>query len=76
MMAAHIPKTSESETRLLHEALAQFCSELIRGQQPAEHRDLFCGARLIALPKKTAGIRPIAIGETLRRLAAKCLVEK
>jgi hypothetical protein len=32
----------------------------------------FFGGRLIALQKKSGGIRPIAIGYTWRRLAAKC----
>ena len=30
------------------------------------------GGRLIALSKKDGGIRPICVGYTLRRLAAKC----
>ena len=41
-----------------------------------EFRDLFCAARFIALPKKPHRVRPIAIGETLRRLAAKVLISK
>ena len=31
------------------------------------------GATLTALPKKDDGIRPVAVGEVLRRLTAKCL---
>jgi len=30
------------------------------------------GGNLIALEKKSGGIRPIAVGYTLRRIAAKC----
>ena len=48
----------------------------MRGELSAEQRDLFCGARLIPVSKKPSGIRPVAVGETLRLLAAKCLVEK
>ena len=33
---------------------------------------MFFGGSLIALEKKSGGIRPIAIGYTLRRIAAKC----
>jgi len=33
---------------------------------------VFFGGRLLALSKKSGGIRPIAIGLTLRRLASKC----
>ena len=32
----------------------------------------FFGANLIALRKKDGGVRPIAVGCTLRRLVAKC----
>ena len=76
LMAAHLPHDSGAETADLHVALAALCSEFARGKLPADQRDLFCGARLIALSKKPAGVRPIAIGETLRRLAAKCLVAR
>jgi hypothetical protein len=30
------------------------------------------GANLIALEKKTGGIRPVAVGYTWRRISAKC----
>ena len=33
----------------------------------------FCGANLYPLKKKDGGIRPISVGETLRRLVSKCL---
>ena len=33
----------------------------------------FCGANLYPLKKKDGGIRPILVGETLRRLVSKCL---
>ena len=36
----------------------------------AEH---YAGASLVALPKKDGGLRPVAVGETLRRLVGKCL---
>ena len=37
---------------------------------------LIAGAKLITLPKKDGGIRPIAIGELTRRLAGKILVAR
>ena len=74
LMAAHIPLGPDSETRHLHEALAAFCSEFVRNKLPSDQRDLFCGARLIPLARKPSGVRPLAVGGTLRRLAAKCLV--
>ena len=42
------------------------------GQSPPTHTTYFFGANLIALGKKGGGIRPIAVGNTLRRLSAKC----
>jgi len=33
------------------------------------------GARLIALPKKDGGVRPVAVGECFRRLVGKCLCQ-
>jgi hypothetical protein len=60
----------------LGQALAEFCSDFLNGTLPAEARPWFCGARIIGIPKKPVGIRPIAVGEVLRRLAAKCLVQQ
>ena len=75
-MSAQLPRGTDPETLDLHNALALFCAEFDRGKPPGDQRDLFCGARPIALAEGPAGVRPIAVGETLRRLAAKCLVEK
>ena len=58
----------------LLEALAVFSSDFANGCLPAQAREWFCGARIIGIPKIPSGVRPIAIGETLRRLVAKCLV--
>jgi hypothetical protein len=44
----------------------------LRGDCPAEVGAIFFGGRLIAISKKSGGIRPIAIGFTLRRLTSKC----
>ena len=40
---------------------------------PLPHLTLFSAATLIPIPKKTGGVRPIAVGETLRRLTSKAL---
>ena len=39
---------------------------------PKEMTPFFFGGRLLALNKKSGGIRPIAVGVPLRRLASKC----
>jgi len=45
---------------------------MLAGQCPADVVSTFFGGRLIALNKKSGGIRPIAVGFTLRRLVSKC----
>lgn len=47
---------------------------LARGQAPLAVQQWLCGASLAALPKKTGGLRPVAVGDTWRRLTAKCLM--
>jgi hypothetical protein len=71
----HLQEMLESDDDFdLAEALAAFSSDLVNGLLPSESRNWFCGARVIGIPKKPSGVRPIAVGEVLRRLAAKCLV--
>ena len=50
--------------------LADVVKLLIRGEAIAPH---LAGASLHALPKGVDDVRPIALGEVLRRLTAKCL---
>jgi hypothetical protein len=52
--------------------LTQFTNLLLAGRCHPEIMPVFFGGRLIALNKKSGGIRPIAVGNTFRRLAAKC----
>ena len=53
-------------------ALTAFVNMTLAGQCPADIAPAFFSGRLIALNKKAGGIRPIAIGFTLRRLVSKC----
>ena len=46
---------------------------LARGQVPAPVSVFAAGAGLVALPKPKGGVRPIAVGEVLRRITGKCL---
>ena len=46
---------------------------LVRGEAHTDVSPWLCGALLMALPKKDGNYRPIAVGEVLRRLAAKTL---
>ena len=52
-------------------ALVPFIELVLSGNTPVSIRPFFFGANLIALQKKDGGIWPIAVGCTLRRLAAK-----
>ena len=45
---------------------------IIEGKVPFELRPYFFGAKLIALKKPDGRLRPIAVGNTFRRLSAKC----
>ena len=45
-----------------------------KGQVPADLAEWLCGASLAALPKSSGdGLRPVAVGETWRRLVGKGL---
>jgi hypothetical protein len=63
--------TSSSSVSSFLASLSAFVSLVLKGETPAEIRPLFFGARLTAINKKGGGIRPIAVGCTLRRLVAK-----
>ena len=65
---------SDERSRLL-ETLASFCSALANNSFSSDCMKLLTTARLVAVSKPNGGVRPIAVGETLRRLAAKCVHE-
>ena len=46
---------------------------VLEGKIPVALRHLFFGAKLIGLRKNDGGIRPIAVGNTLRRICSKCV---
>ena len=58
--------------------LTKFTNHLLSGRAPEEVQPYFAGGRLCALHKGEHDVRPIAAGETLRRLASKvaCLSVK
>jgi hypothetical protein len=53
-------------------AITGFVNLLLEGKCPQSIASILFGGSITALRKKTGGIRPIAVGYTLRRLAAKC----
>ena len=54
-------------------ALSGVVRLLAAGCAPQEVIPHLCGATLLACVKKSGGLRPIAVGEVLRRLTSKCL---
>ena len=61
----------ESGTEL-RSALTGFVNCLLQGHIHPQVSPVLFGGSLIALEKKFGGIRPIAVGYTLRRIVAKC----
>jgi len=55
----------------LRSALTGFVNYLLQGHIHPQVSPMLFGGKLIALEKKSGGIRPIAVGYTLRRIAAK-----
>ena len=53
--------------------LFSVCSLIANGQLPVSVSKLLSAACLIALPKSNGDVRPVAIGESLRRLTAKVI---
>ena len=63
---------TENKDELLEHTTA-LVTLLAKGLAPRALAPHLAGASLTALPKKDGSVRPIAVGETLRRLTAKCL---
>jgi hypothetical protein len=53
-------------------AITALVNLFLQGWCPSEVTAVLFGGKLLALTKKSGGVRPIAIGYTWRRLAAKC----
>ena len=53
-------------------AITAFVNSLLEGNCHRDVTPILFGGSLIALEKKSGGIRPIAIGYTWRRIASKC----
>ena len=64
-----------SSDLLLSELLSEVVSLLLRGKVPESIWPYVCGASIMALRKPNGSLRPIAIGETIRRLTSKVAVD-
>ncbi|CAK0794742.1 unnamed protein product, partial [Prorocentrum cordatum] len=58
------------------EALAQLLAVTMRGEAPPAASRALLGGRRIPLQKPGGGVRPLACGQTLRRIAAKAAMTK
>ena len=67
---ALVPGLADEFSRKLTDVL----NILVKGDTPNGIRPWICGASLMALRKDSGDHRPVAVGETLRRLAAKVLL--
>jgi len=56
-------------------SLTRLTNHMVAGLAPRELAPFIAGAPLMALVKQGGGLRPIAIGETIRRLVSKCCCE-
>ena len=58
----------------LIKSLVALCRLWVEGKVPQTHAASWCAATLAALRKKDGGVRPIAVGDTFRRLVGKALL--
>ena len=65
-----LAQSNEASQELTRE-LAKLANLVVNQRLPDRIRPLFFGANLTALRKKDGGIRPIAAGNTLRRLVCR-----
>ena len=72
----HLKDMSEFPSGSLCQSLSQFANLVLAGGVPRVVRPTFFGASLLPFAKKDGGIRPIAVGLTLRRLVAKAAAAK
>ena len=57
----------------LIQTLTSFTNHILNGNVPLSVQPVFFGATLIALRKREGGFFPIAVGQTLRHMVAKCV---
>jgi hypothetical protein len=72
----HLKECLQKEGRgsSLQAALGSLAQLGIENGLPGGSCGVFCAANLIPLCKKDGSVRPIAVGETLRRVVGKCLL--
>ena len=69
-VTSHTPVSAHAREALSQ--LIRVANLLVAGEAPPDMMAAMASAPLYALAKKDGGVRPIAVGETLRRLVSKC----
>ena len=59
----------------LAEEIAMFARRLCIEDIPHKHLDTYWACRLVPLMKDDDGVKPVGIGETLRRIIGKCVIK-
>ena len=67
--------TRPASSDLLFRLITEVVNLLLQGEVPESVRPFVCGASIMALRKPNGTLRPIAVGETLRRITGKVAVE-
>ena len=65
----------DQRNRVLQQ-LTSLVNVIVSNRLPAYLAPVLLGANVTALNKKNGGVRPIAIGETVRRIACKCMLKR
>ena len=68
-------EAGDQQKRLLQQ-LTYLINVIISNKLPTYVSPILLGANITALNKKDGGIRPIAVGETIRRIACKCALKR
>jgi hypothetical protein len=72
----HLRSLANAVGRSLDDALTSLVTKVMSGDVPADIQPFFFSARLAALEKKDLKLRPVAAGETLRRLSGRTLIRQ
>ncbi|CAI8049956.1 hypothetical protein GBAR_LOCUS27488, partial [Geodia barretti] len=77
LRASHLKEAvfcpSPDRSSFVLQGLVGVVNLLCRGRVAPSILPHLCGATLLACQKKGGGLRPIAVGEVLRRLTSKCV---
>ena len=71
-----VQSTASDQSQIVLRVPTRLVNMSCRGELPEFVSQALCSASLSTLLRMKGGIRPIAVGEVLRRLIAKCLAKE